>query len=57
MGKYIYEKYEAINNLDDFKKYLKDGEDIKLKRTELACLKRYLHWLYDEEELVIVNFN
>ncbi len=56
MSKYVFTKHECINDIGDFKKYLKEKDGIKLKRTELACLKRYLHWLYDEEELVIVGF-
>jgi len=56
MSKYVYEKHEAIRDVDDFKKYMKEEDDIKLRPRELACLKRYLHWLYDEEELVIVGF-
>lgn len=56
MGKYVYEKYEVLNNVDDFIKYLKEEDDVKLTRRELACLRRYIHWLYDEEELVIVGF-
>jgi len=57
MSKYVYEKHEAIKNVDDFIKYLKEEDDVRLTRRELACLRRYVHWLYDEQELVIVNFN
>jgi len=41
-------RHEAINYIAEFQKFLKEGEDIKLKPRELASLKRFIYWLYEE---------
>ena len=49
MSRYTMKKHEALNYIADFEKYLKEKDDIKLKPRERACMKRFIHWLYDKE--------